>query len=121
MLAARRLLGVVGVVALLFAGGCRSAFVNATVRNQTNARVRLLEVDYPSASFGRESLAAGGVFTYRFKIMGNGPVKVTWTDFQRRQFTVVGPELREGQQGDLTITLTPRGGAEWDARLTPEH
>lgn len=106
-----------GLVGVVLAGGCRSPYVNATVKNETGARVRLVEVDYPSASFGQESLAAGAVYTYRFKILGSGAMKVSWTDFRRGQHTAVGPELHEGQQGQLAITLTPTG-AQWSEQLT---
>ena len=112
---------VVGLAAIALLSGCRSPYVNATVRNETGARVTLVEVDYPSASFGRETLATGATFNYRFKILGSGAVKASWTDFQRGQRSATGPELHEGQQGDLVITLMPLGRAQWDARLTPEH
>jgi hypothetical protein len=98
--------------------GCKSPYVSATVKNDTGAAVTLVEVDYPSASFGRESLAAGGVYPYRFKILGSGATKVSWTDAARKQHTGNGPELHEGQQGQLSITLTPTG-AQWSEQLTP--
>jgi hypothetical protein len=92
--------------------------VSATVVNDTGAAVSLVEVDYPSASFGKESLAAGAAYPYRFKILGSGATKVEWTDAARKDHTATGPQLQEGQEGQLTITLTPTG-AQWDARLKP--
>ena len=103
---------------LVLVGGCKSPYVSATVKNETGAAVTLVEVDYPSASFGRESLASGETYPYKLKILGNGTTKVSWTDSGRKQHTANGPELHEGQQGQLTITLTATG-AQWDARLTP--
>jgi hypothetical protein len=114
---ARRFLGV-GMFALVFAAGCRSPYVNATVTNDTGAAVTLVEVDYPSASFGRESLAAGAVYPYRFKVLGSGVMKVSWTDAARKEHAATGPDLHEGQQGQLAITLTPTG-AQWSPQLTP--
>ena len=114
----QRLLAVAGLVGVVLVGGCKSPYVNATVKNDTGAAVRLVEVDYPSASFGRESLAAGAVYPYRFKILGSGATKVSWTDAERKEHASAGPELHEGQQGQLAITLTPTG-AQWDAQLTP--
>jgi hypothetical protein len=111
-------MGVVGMVVLVSAAGCKSPYVSATVKNDTGAGVTLVEVDYPSASFGRESLAAGAVYPYRFKVLGSGATKVSWTDAQRKQHTASGPELHEGQQGSLLITLTP-AGAQWSPHLTP--
>jgi len=48
-----------GLLLLAVAGtvGCKSAFVEADVINATAAPVSLVEVDYPSASFGVGSLA----------------------------------------------------------------
>ena len=113
----RRLAAVVGLAGLACMSGCTSPYVNATVRNDTGATVTLVEVDYPSASFGRDVLAAGGVYPYRFKILGSGSTKVSWTDAARKQHSAAGPDLREGQKGQLAITLTTTG-AQWNAQLT---
>jgi hypothetical protein len=99
-------------------GGCKSPYVNATVKNDTGAEVTLVEVDYPSASFGRDVLAAGATYPYRFKIIGSGATKVLWTDAERKQHTSAGPELHERQQGQLEITLKTTG-AQWSTQLTP--
>ncbi len=112
-----RLVGVLGLAAVVLVGGCKSPYVTTTVKNDTGAVVTLVEVDYPSASFGRESLAAGATYPYRFKIIGSGATKVSWTDAARKQHTANGPDLREGQQGQLVITLTPTG-AQWSEQLT---
>jgi len=42
--------------------------------------------------------------------------QVLWTDAERKQHEVAGPKLEEGQQGTLTVTLTPVT-AIWDAQL----
>jgi hypothetical protein len=91
--------------------------VNAAVKNDTGAAVTLVEVDYPSASFGRDALAAGATYAYRFKIIGSGATKVSWTDAERKQHTANGPDLHEGQQGSLKITLTATG-AQWSQQLS---
>lgn len=114
----RRFAAVAGLAGLVWLGGCESPYVSATVRNETGGPVSLVEVDYPSAGFGRESLAAGATYPYRFKVLGSGATKVSWTDAQRKQHSATGPDLHEGQHGQLGITLTPTG-AQWDARLTP--
>ena len=43
---------------LLMAASCRNYIVDVTVENRTGSAVNLLEVDYPSASFGADSMAA---------------------------------------------------------------
>jgi hypothetical protein len=101
---------------LIGLGGCKSAYVEADVVNETGAAVTLVEVDYPSASFGVEQLAAGGVYHYRFKVLGSGPTTVTWTDAHRTQHTAKGPELHEGQAGVLRVELE-RDAAKWVAKL----
>jgi hypothetical protein len=105
------------LAAVVLVAGCKSPYVSASVKNDTGAAVTLVEVDYPSASFGRESLAAGAVYPYRFKILGSGATKVSWTDAARKAHTADGPDLHEGQQGQFGITLTPTG-AQWSEQLT---
>jgi len=106
----------IGTLTLLALSGCASKYVQVAVRNQTGGSITLVEVDYPSASFGKETLGAGAEYDYRFKILGDGPTKVLWTDAERKQHEVAGPKLEEGQQGTLTVTLTPVT-AIWDAQL----
>src|ERR1700742_424558 len=89
--------GLAGVV-LLAATGCRSRYIEATVVNAGGAAVSLVEVDYPTASFGKEALGAGASYHYRFKILGSGGTKVLWTDAARQEHTVAGPELHEGDE-----------------------
>jgi hypothetical protein len=101
---------------LIVCSGCASKYVQAAVRNQTGGAVTLVEVDYPSASFGKEALAAGAEYDYRFKILGSGPTKVLWTDSGQKQHEVAGPKLDEGQQGSMVVTLTS-SGASWDVQL----
>lgn len=90
---------------LLTVGGCHSAFVNATVLNHTGEQLRLIEVDYPSASFGSSDLANGASYKYRFKVLGSGLATLQWTDLHEKEHTSQGPALEEGQQGDLVIDI----------------
>jgi len=113
-----RILAGCAAVVLLVLVGCKSAYVEADVVNATGAPVSLVEVDYPSASFGVESLAAEATYHYRFKILGDGATKVMWTDASRKEHTVGGPVLREGQQGSLVVRLEA-GTAEWKTALQP--
>jgi hypothetical protein len=100
--------------------GCHSYHVEATVENHTGAAIQLLEVDYPSASFGADSLAADGVFHYRIQIQGSGPVKVQYTLAGKRQATQIeGPTVAERQEGRLEIELLPGGKASFRPELTP--
>ena len=44
---------------LIALAACHSYHIDTTVENRTGGAIQLLEVDYPSASFGADSLAAG--------------------------------------------------------------
>jgi hypothetical protein len=99
--------------------GCHSYHVETTVENHTGGTIQLLEVDYPSASFGSDSLAAGADFHYRIQIQGSGPLKVQYTSLAGRQVQIAGPTLSERQQGSLSIVLQPDGKAQFGPQLTP--
>jgi hypothetical protein len=104
-------------VTLLALSGCHSAFVDATVSNRTSANIPLIEVDYPSASFGTENLAPGKDFHYRFKILGNGPTRIVYTDSTEHEKHADGPILKEGSEGSFVVTISP-DGVHWQAPPT---
>ena len=95
--------------------GCHSAFVDAVVRNGTAETVTLVELDYPSASFGTQTLGPGAEYKYRFKVLGTGQVKLLWTDAKHVEQHSDGPELKEGDEGPLAVTLTA-SGVQWDSK-----
>jgi hypothetical protein len=98
--------------------GCHSAFVVTTIDNQGSSAVRLVEVDYPSASFGFDRLGPHSKFQYRFKIQGSGPLKIEFTDANGKVHDSDGPVLNQGQEGHLTIVLQPNGEVSWQPSLT---
>ncbi len=104
--------------AFLFSA-CHSYHIDATIENRTGAPIQLLEVDYPSASFGADSLAAGADFHYRFQVNGSGQLKISYTAANGQTVQIAGPTLVERQQGKLEIVLEPGGKAEFRPRLTP--
>jgi hypothetical protein len=115
----RWILAIIALPALTIAIGCHSYHVDITIENRTAGAIQLLEVDYPSASFGSDALAASGVYHYRIQLRGSGPIKVQYTaaDGRRAQFT--GPILAERQEGKLEIVLLPEGKAVFHPNLTP--
>lgn len=104
---------------LLMAASCRTYVVNVTVVNHTCGVVNLLEVDYPSASFGVDKLAAGGEFHYHLQLQNSGPVTVQYTEGVKQQYKSTGPTVHENQHGDLEIILNPGGKTEFHPQLTP--
>jgi hypothetical protein len=104
------------VCGLLLFTGCRSAFIAATISNRTDRPIELVEVDYPSASFGTDHLAPGADFHYRFKVIGSGPMSLQWTDAEHHDHKLAGPDLHENLEGRMTITFTPTG-PQWNDTL----
>jgi hypothetical protein len=108
--------------ALLLAGliaGCHSYHVETTVENRTGGPIQLLEVDYPNASFGDNTLAADADYHYRIQLQGSGPLKVQYTAADGKQIQATGPQVAELQEGQLRIILLPGGKAEFYPHLTP--
>ena len=97
------------LTSLTAATGCHSPYVQATVSNRTDKPIELLEVDYPSASFGTQNLAPGADFHYRFKVLGSGQMKLLYTDSAHQDHKSDGPFLKEGAEGLLSIAITPTG------------
>lgn len=96
----------------LLLGGCHAgpgrgepdaAFL-ITVKNQ-GADLHQLEVDYPSASFGRDYLASGSSFTYPPKLTGSGALKVTFNDNAGKSHTATGPVIQDGMRKTLVISI----------------
>jgi hypothetical protein len=82
------------LAAALVLNGCHSAYVNATVSNRTASPISLVQVEYPSASFGTQTITPGADFKYRFKVLGS--------------------TLTEGAEGQLSIVVAS-DGIRWQA------
>jgi hypothetical protein len=104
---------------VLAASGCKSYWIDADIENQTGQPIHELEVDYPTASFGTNTLAPGAAMHYRFQTRGTGPVKVEYTFGDGKTTHAQGITLEEHQQGQLTIRLLPNGKVEFVPKLQP--
>ncbi len=104
------------IISLTTLSGCRSPYVTTTVSNHTSTPITLVEVDYPSASFGTQTLTPGADFHYRFKVLGSGVLKLTYTDSSSATHSSTGPYLKEGAEGPLQIVIAP-GGVQWQTTL----
>lgn len=103
----RFMLALALLIGLTPAIGCHSPYVQATVSNHTDKTIELLEVDYPSASFGTQGLAPGADFHYRFKVLGSGSMRLLYTDSAHQDHKSDGPFLKEGAEGTLAVAITP--------------
>ncbi len=108
------------IAGLLSVSGCHSFHVETTVANRTGSAVRLLEIDYPSASFGADGLAAGATMHYRIQVRGEGRLKVQYTAGDGHVQHIDGPMLAERQEGSLEIVLLPGGKGDFHPALTPK-
>lgn len=102
----------------LLTTGCRSASISATLVNHTASPVTLVELDYPSASFGVQQLAPGEQYQYRFKIRGNGGSALIWRDAARQEHKSSGPTMHEGDEGTLLVSFETDGPV-WNLQVTP--
>lgn len=107
------------MLATLALTGCKSNWIDAHIDNQTGQPVRELEVTYPSASFGKDSLAPGAAMSYRFQVRGSGPIQVDYTAVGGKSVHATGLTLIEHQEGQLTIRLWPEGKVEFLPKLKP--
>lgn len=105
----------------LVLSGCHSPYVETDIVNRSGSPARLIEVDYPDASFGTQQLPDGAAYHYHFKILGEtpGPVSITFTGPGNKIHTATGPVLHPGQQGNLVITLESEGKVKWSPQLSP--
>lgn len=107
--------------ALVLVPGCHSYHIDVTVENRTGGAIELLEVDYPSASFGADSLASGADYHYRIQVRLSGPVKVQYTESaSHKVHQITGPDVFERQEGQMVTVLLPDGKAEFHPNLTPK-
>ncbi len=107
-----------GLAALALLAACHSSHIDVTVENRTREPIRLLEVDYPSASFGFDALAAGATMRYRIQVQGNGQVKVQYTASNGHAVQINGPTLAAPEEGSLLIELLPSGKADFHPHLS---
>ncbi len=115
----RLTLAVLVFLGFLALAGCHSYHVDTTIENRTGKPIKLLEVDYPSASFGAGQLDSGAVYSYQMQFRNSGPIKVAYTADGGRPVSIDGPRVAEKQEGRLQIVLLPDGKAEFHPELTP--
>ncbi|WP_047487292.1 hypothetical protein [Terriglobus sp. TAA 43] len=106
-------------VSAVFLTGCHSHYIQTTITNQSGADINVVQVEYPGASFGTQRIANGASFHYRFKLLGTGDLKLTWTDASYQEHTLKGLHLDEGQEGTLVINFPSQSQANFQPSLKP--
>ena len=101
--------------------GCHSYHIETSVENRTGGTITLLEVEYPTASFGVDTLAKDSVTHHRIQTRDSGPISVQYTAGHGRQVEIKGPTLYEKQEGSINIILLPDGKAEFHPSLQPQN
>jgi hypothetical protein len=104
---------------LLSAAGCQQRHVEAALVNHTGVELRLIEIDYPSSSFGANALGPEEDIHYAMRIHGSGPVRIQYVIGNSSPVSIQGPVLHQGQHGRLDIDLRPNGRAEFHPTLAP--
>jgi hypothetical protein len=117
----RRAAWAVLLLPLLIAASCRTYIVNVTIENHTGGAVNLLEVDYPSASFGVDTIPPGAVYHYHLQLQDSGPIKISYMEGEKQKYTSTGPAVHQNQQGQLEIVLNANGKTEFHAQLAPPN
>jgi hypothetical protein len=105
------------LAALMAVSGCKSAWVQATVANDEDTPVNLVEVNYPGGSFGVQNIAPHSSFHYRFHILTDDKVEVEFTDAAGHSQDVKGPEMKQGEEGTLRIDIQAGNKVVWSTNL----
>ncbi len=93
---------------VLFLGttGCRSRVIKVTLTNTSEQMLSAIIVDYPSATFGVNTLAPGKTFQYTIKPLDSGTLKIQFADANGKTHNVTGPLVKKGQEGTIAIRIT---------------
>jgi hypothetical protein len=99
---------------LLSLAGCAKRYVDFTLTNNSTDTLRTVEIDYPGGSFGRNNIAPGQSFHYRFKSLHDGQLKLIYVDASG-EHQKPGPEWKEDQSGKMSVSIGASGVVMWHA------
>jgi len=97
------------VLVLLIVASCRSRVVQVTITNTSTQPVSNIIVDYPAATFGKNTLAPGDIFQYAIKPVETGVLKVQFTNAQGVNRSLKGTTLHKDQEGSIEIKINQDG------------
>jgi hypothetical protein len=97
---------------LLACAGCmHSHVIQVTLTNTSTERVSTIEIHYPEATFGINSLDPGKSFQYRIKPTATGTLKIEFLNFRGVKRSSSGPLVHTNDEGSIEIKLTQDGAA----------
>jgi hypothetical protein len=94
------------MVFALLLSGCRAHVVKISVTNASAQPIRTIIVDYPNATFGKDTLASGETYFSLIKPVDHGSIKVRFTDAQGGSHAYESISLQQGDDGSVNIKLT---------------
>jgi hypothetical protein len=98
----RILVAIAGLIAL---ASCKSRVVRVTLMNSSSQPVNTIEVNYPGAAFGVNTLTPGQMWPYTIKPLETGPLKVQYTNAQGKSLSFIGPTLYKNNEGAIVVML----------------
>lgn len=96
----------VALVSLIALAGCCAHVVKISLTNTSAQPIKTIIVDYPNATFGKDTLAPGETYFSLIKPLDQGPIKVRFTDAQGATHTYQSISLQQGDDGSVGIKLT---------------
>src|SRR5689334_8233409 len=85
--------------------GCRAHVVKISLTNTSAEPLKTIIVDYPTATFGKDTLAPRETYFSLIKPVDKGPIKVRFTDAQGVNHTYQSISLEQGDDGSVNIKL----------------
>jgi hypothetical protein len=100
----------VALVFVIAIAGCRAHVVKISLTNASPEAIKTIIVDYPTATFGKDTLAPRETYFSLVKPVDKGPIKVRFTDAQGVSHTYESISLAPGDDGWVDIKLTQSSG-----------
>lgn len=102
-----RILQSLTIVLTLALSACsRSHIIVVTLWNDSGKPLSGITVDYPEATFGKNTLAAGDSFQYKIKVTDNGPLKISFTNASGLHISNSTGPLHRNDEGAIEIKLS---------------
>jgi len=96
----------VALVFVMALAGCRARVVKIILTNTSAEPIKTIIVDYPTATFGKDTLAPRETYFSLVKPVDKGPIKVRFTDAQGGNHAYESISLEQGDDGSVNIRLT---------------